>query len=345
MGGGWWVADVVSTRPEGGAVVAWPTMAARRTERLLNLVICLLHTRSYLTAERIRELVAGYDEAPTDDAYKRMFERDKEGVRDLGIPLETGSIRAWDGEPRHRIARRDYALPDVTLEPAEAAAVGLAARMWSSAAMGESATRALRKLEAAGVEVAPLPEGLQPRVEASGAAFPVLAEAVHDGRRVTFDYRTAGSPDPVRRTVEPWGVVWWHGRWYLVGHDTDKAATRVFRLSRIHGEPKTVGKPGAVSRPAGADLTALVAAYDAASPASIAVVRVRQGKGLGLRRRAVNVSAGPQGWDVVEVTYPDTDRLADQVLPYGADVVVLEPPEAVDAVVSRLQVLAGEVVA
>jgi proteasome accessory factor B len=314
-------------------------MAARRTERLLNLVICLLHTRSYLTAERIRELVAGYDEAPSDEAFKRMFERDKEDLRDLGIPLETGTNSASEDEPGYRITRRDYALPDITLAPAEAAAVGLAARMWSSASMSAAATRALRKLEAAGVEVAPLPEGLQPQVEGSGAAFPVLAEAVHDGRRVTFTYRGAGDAEPVARAVEPWGVVWWHGRWYLVGLDTDKAATRVFRLSRIVGEPKPTGPTGAVNRPEGADLRSLVSSYDAASPAAVAVMRVRQGKGLGLRRRAVNVSAGPPGWDVVEVTYPDPGRLADQVLPYGADVVVLEPPEAVDAVVGRLQSL------
>ena len=316
-------------------------MAARRTERLLNLVICLLHTRSYLTAERIRELVAGYEEAPTEEAYKRMFERDKEDLRDLGIPLETGTNSAYDDEPGYRIARRDYALPDVNLEPAEAAAVGLAARMWSSASMSAAATRALRKLEAAGVEVAPLPEGLQPQVEGSGSAFPVLAEAVHDGRRVTFDYRGAGGAEPTTRTVEPWGVVWWHGRWYLVGLDTDKAATRVFRLSRIVGEPRTVGRAGAVTRPEGVDLRSLVSSYDAASPAAVAVIRIRAGKGLGLRRRAINVSAGPDGWDVVEVAYPDTGRLADQVLPYGADVVVVEPSEAVDEISARLQALVG----
>lgn len=316
-------------------------MAARRTERLLNLVICLLHTRSYLTAERIRELVAGYEEAPTDEAYKRMFERDKEDLRDLGIPLETGTNSAWEDEPGYRIARRDYALPDITLAPAEAAAIGLAARMWSSASMSAAATRALRKLEAAGVDVAPLPEGLQPQVEASGSAFPLLAEAVHDGRRVSFDYRGAGDAEPVKRTVEPWGVVWWHGRWYLVGLDTDKSATRVFRLSRIVGEPKPVGRAGVVIRPDGTDLRSLVSSYDAASPAAVAVMRVRHDKGLGLRRRAVNVSKGPPGWDVVEVTYPDTGRLVEQVLPYGADVIVLEPPEAVEAVMARLEALAG----
>jgi predicted DNA-binding transcriptional regulator YafY len=168
----------------------------------------------------------------------------------------------------------------------------------------------------------------------------VLAEAVHDGRRVTFTYRGAGDTEPGERTVAPWGVVWWHGRWYLVGLDVDKSATRVFRLSRIVGEPKPVGRAGVVSRPEGMDLRTLVSSYDAASPASVAVMRIKNGKGLGLRRRAVNVSAGPPGWDVVEVTYPDTARLADQVLPYGADVVVLEPPEAVESVVQRLRSLA-----
>jgi proteasome accessory factor B len=315
-------------------------MAARRTERLLNLVICLLHTRSYLTAERIRELVAGYEEAPTDEAYKRMFERDKEDLRDLGIPLETGTNSAFDDEPGYRIARRDYALPEITLEPDEAVAVGLAARMWSSASMGEAATRALRKLEAAGVEVAELPEGLQPRIEASNAAFPALAEAVHDGRVVTFDYRTAGAADPARHTVEPWGVVWWHGRFYLVGHDRDRDDARVFRLSRMSGDVRATGGARAVTRPADIDLTAVVAAYDASSPTSVARVRVRQGRCLGLRKVAVAERPAGEGWDEVQVSYIDAERLADDVLPYADDAVVVEPAEAVAAVVSRLHVLA-----
>jgi proteasome accessory factor B len=95
-----------------------------------------------------------------------------------------------------------------------------------------------------------------------------------------------------------------------------------------------------VSRPPDVDLRSLVAAYDTAAPASVAVLRVRTGRGLGIRRQALNLSAGPPGWDVVEITYPDTGRLVDQVLPYGADVVVQEPPEAVDAVAGRLRALA-----
>lgn len=315
-------------------------MSARRTERLLNLVICLLASRSYLTAERIREIVPGYDETPSDDAFKRAFERDKEDLRDLGIPLETGTNSAFDDEPGYRIARSDYALPPLTFEPDEAAAVGLAARMWTTAAMGSAATRALRKLEAAGVEMVALPDGLQPRVEATGAAFPALAAAVHEGRLVTFDYRTGASTgEPARRTVEPWGLVVRRSRWYLVGHDRDRDATRVFRLSRVVGTPRAAGPAGAVTRPADLDLTAAVASYDAEAPSATAVLRIRSGRGLGLRRLATDVAPADDGWDVVRVPYGDAERLADQVLPYGADVVVVEPAETVDAVVRRLREL------
>lgn len=314
-------------------------MSARRTERLLNLVICLLATRAYLTAERIRELVPGYD-TPTDEAFKRAFERDKEDLRDLGIPLETGTNSAWDDEQGYRIARRDYALPAITLEPDEAAAVGLAARMWSSAAMGSAATRALRKLEAAGVELGPLPDGLQPRIETTGAAFPTIAEAVHDGRAVTFDYRTGGAGEASKRTVEPWGLVSWRGRWYLAGHDRDRDEARVFRLSRVVGDASAIGAKGAVSRPEGIDLTAVVASYAGATPSATATVLARPGRGHGLRRRASAVESA-DGWDRLTIPYGDAGRLADEVLSYGADVVVVEPAEAIDTVVRRLTALAN----
>jgi proteasome accessory factor B len=316
-------------------------MAAERTERLINLVICLLHTRSYLTAERLREIIPGYSEAPSDEAFKRMFERDKEDLRDLGIPLETGSMSSWDDELGYRIARSDYALPALTLEPDEAAAVGLAARMWSSAALGASATRALRKLEAAGVEISPLPDGLQPRVGAGGTGLPAVAEAVRKGRVLTFDYRGAADSEAAPRRVEPWGVVWWHGRWYLVGHDLDRGAPRVFRLSRIVGEPSAEGPPGAVTVPPGIDLTALVSASDPRDSQAMARIRIRHDQAIGLRQQRVDIADDGDGWDVVTVPCPDPHRLAEQVLAYGPNAVLLSPAEAREAVVRRLTALVG----
>jgi proteasome accessory factor B len=314
-------------------------MAAERTERLINLVICLLHTRSYITAERLREIIPGYGEAKSDEAFKRMFERDKEDLRDLGIPLETGTLSSFDDEIGYRIGRNDYALPDLALEPDEAAAVALAARMWTSAALGAPATRALRKLEAAGVELTALPEGLQPRVGAGGTGFPAVAEAVREGRLLTFDYRGANDAEPAARKVEPWGVVWWHSRWYLVGNDLDRQAPRVFRLSRIAGEPKAIGQPGAVTVPTNVDLRALVAANDPRDTGAQARVKVRHDHAIGLRRQTIDISH-EEGWDIITVPCPDPYRLAEQVLGYGPDAVLLSPPEARDIVVRRLEALA-----
>jgi proteasome accessory factor B len=270
-----------------------------------------------------------------------MFERDKEDLRDLGIPLETGSLSAFDDEPGYRIPRNDYALPDITLEPDEAAAFVLAARMWSSAALGASATRALRKLEAAGVEISRLPEGLQPRVGAGGTGLPTVAEAAREGRRLKFDYRGAHDSEPMTRHVEPWGVVWWHGRWYLVGHDLDREAPRVFRLSRVVGDPKAEGKAGVVTVPEGVDLRALVVASDPPATDALARIKVRHNRAIGLRRQTVDVSDDGDGWDIVTVPCPDPHRLAEQVLGYGADAVILSPAEARNAIVHRLQALVG----
>src|ERR1700748_3806695 len=137
--------------------IIFEDMAARRAERLVNLVICMLSTRQYLSAERIRDAVPGYEAGDgsraTDEAFKRMFERDKAELRDLGIPLETGRNSHFDSDDGYRITRRDYELPVIEFDPAEAAAVGLAARLWQSATLGESARSALLKLRAAGTDV------------------------------------------------------------------------------------------------------------------------------------------------------------------------------------------------
>src|SRR5918912_2007149 len=137
--------------------ISFEDMAARRAERLVNLVICLLSTRQFLTAERIRDAVPGYEAADgskaTDEAFKRMFERDKAELRELGIPLETGRNSSFDSEDGYRIRRGDYELPPIAFDGAEAAAVGPAARLWQSATLGEAARSALIKLRAAGTDV------------------------------------------------------------------------------------------------------------------------------------------------------------------------------------------------
>ncbi|WP_214410996.1 helix-turn-helix transcriptional regulator [Sphaerisporangium fuscum] len=310
-------------------------MSRRKTERLLNLVICLLATRRPLSAEQIRHAVPGYD-AANDEAFQRMFERDKNELREIGIPVEVHKD-PWDDEPGYRIMPQAYELPEIPLEPDEAAVLGLAAQVWQRANLAEAASGALLKLRAGGVETDDAAVGqLELRVDTRDPAFPALWEAVRDRRVVRFDYRAAGSEVLLTRTVEPWGVVSRRGRWYVVGHDRERDAPRVFRLSRITGPVVPVGRPGVVTVPEGVDIRSMVGSRDSLLPERAATIRVRQGTCQWLRQVGT-VEQGDDGWDVVRVDFSDAEWLAGSVVGFGADAEVIDPPDARDAVIRRLK--------
>ena len=320
--------------------ISFEDMAARRAERLVNLVICLLATRQFLTAERIRDAVPGYEAADgskaTDEAFKRMFERDKAELRDLGIPLETGRNSSFDTEDGYRITRREYELPPIEFDAAEAAAVGLAARLWQSATLGEAARSGLLKLRAAGTDVSTSgTPGAVPHVDASDPSLPVLLDAARQAKAVAFDYVKSGASVPQRRHLEPWGVLSWRRRWYVAGYDRDRAEPRSFRLSRITGPVETIGKPGGYTRPEKVDLLALVAG---GMPEATRVAQIRvSGTGAGqLRRMAESEHDG-----VLTISYTDTQVLARVVTSAGRSAHVLEPAELREAVVARLAAAAG----
>jgi proteasome accessory factor B len=323
-------------------------MSKRKTERLLGLVVCLLSTRRYLTAEQIRAAVPGYPEQ--DDLFKRMFERDKEDLRELGVPLETGVNHPFDEDPGYRIRQQAYQLPELRLEADEAAVLGLAARVWRRAELAGAAAGALLKLRAAGIDAgldtdgddahSPVPRGIEPRLGASEPAFGPLWEAVRDRRPVTFSYRAAGRSDPQRRELEPWGVVNRHGHWYVAGWDRAREATRVFRLGRIAGPVKFSGPAGRVTVPDGVDVREMVSDWDSAPVQEhTAVLRVRAGAGVGLRRHAVSVRADEEtpGWDLVTTRFTDLDWFADYAAWFGQDAIVLDPPDLREAVIRRLK--------
>jgi proteasome accessory factor B len=315
-------------------------MSKRRTERLLSIVVLLLSTRRYLTAEEIRAAVSGYPEQ--NDAFKRMFERDKEELRELGIPLETGMNNALDEEPGYRITKQDYELPEIRLEADEAAVLGIASRVWQSAELASAAAGALLKLKAVGPpdldEDDKRRPGIEPRLTTQEPAFGPLWEAVRDRRPVTFSHTASGRTGAIKRELEPWGVVNRRGRWYVAGYDRTRNATRVFRLSRITGPVKMAGPAGSVTVPPGTDVRELVKDWDVTPPRDhTAVLRVRQNAGFGLRRWADEVTPEEAGWDRVTVSFADVPWYADYLASFGPDVMVLEPPDLREAVIRRLK--------
>lgn len=210
--------------------------APDRVERVLDLLMTLLETSRPLSREDIFEkfkAIGAYPESP--EAARRAFERDKETLRALGVPIHSQPV--GDGSVTgYRVRPDDYYLPDLGLDEAETAALRVALNAVSLGA--DAGVDALLKL---GTSATGSPVPL-----AALAAAPALPDVFEAQRRrcvVTFTYRGA-----VRR-LEPYGLAVRRGCWYVVGRDVDRDAIRSFRADRM-GEEVTVGPPGAFTPPA-----------------------------------------------------------------------------------------------
>ena len=324
-------------------------MSTAKSERLLNLVILLLVARNYTSKEQIRQLMEPY-RASSDEAFDRMFERDKDDLRALGIPLETGFVdKFFEDEHGYRIKRDAFELPAIDFTADEVAVLGLAARVWRHAGLAAATSDALVKLKAAGLSFdREQLEQVQPTLVAEEPAFESMWQATVHRTPVQFDYSRAGQRDATTRHVEPWGVVTAQGRWYVAGLDTDRGEPRLFRLSRIVSEVMTTGEPGSFTVPEGTDLRAMSASLAPRDPDCSAVVLARSGAANGLRRRAAVTATGvtgpdgTPGWDQLDVPYVSEADFAGELLGYADAVVVESPDELRAAVRDRLSsVLAG----
>lgn len=309
-----------------------------RTERLLNLVLCLLGAARPVSRAQVAASVPGYGETASDAAFERMFERDKDELRGMGIPVET-VIDAGGEVLGYRIPTDEYALPPISVDAEEAAILALAASVWDEAVLRDGARTGLRKLEAV-AETAPHPQIGSPRVlvrhgaaDAADAAILPALTGLRRSRRVAFAYRDAQGRRSVRG-VDPWAVVARDGRWYVVGHDHEREAVRAFRVDRIEGSVTVTDEAVQVTAPADLDVAALVRA-DHAGPGARATVQARAGAGASLRAAAVD-GPPPAGEATFEVEFSTTDRLVAAACAAAPGAVIVAPVDVRRAVAERL---------
>lgn len=309
----------------------------------MNLTICLLMARRFVEREQIRELVEGYH-GLSDQAFERTFERDKDDLRAMGVPVETGSNSPlFPDEVGYRILRRDFELPEIDFTPAETAALGVASSVWDDARLGGEATKALAKLRASGLDPdADRVATFAPTVGAREPAFETLWQATLGARPVAFTYRG------LDRVVEPWRLVNRKGAWYLIGLDRTRGEGRSFKVSRIENAPAL--KQGEVAPPDPAIVAAHVASLGARRD-TVATIAVREGAAPDLVRFAEPVgsddddpgpASAPPGfttWRLHVATDP-ADAAGDLAW-HGADVIVLDPPELAAAVRAHLEAVAA----
>ena len=313
-------------------------MSPRKSERIMNLAICLLMARRFIEKSQIRQVVEGYHDL-SDAAFERTFERDKDELRAMGVPVETGSNNPlFPDEVGYRIRRKDFELPAIEFTSAETAALGLAATVWESATQAEQAVSALAKLRAGGVDPDPgRLAGLAPTIGAREPAFASIWDATIDRVPIRFGYK--GQP----RRVEPWAMTYRRGNWYLLGRDRDRQAPRMFKVGRIDGPAARIGKPGSYAVP-DLDLDAAWRRLEPRQPDNEAVLAIRPGRAPELRRRARPATPAapiPAGYEAWVVSYSRDDVLVGEICAHGADVLVLAPQRLRRTVIEELTATAG----
>lgn len=312
-------------------------MRTDRTERLLNLVLCLLGSRRPVDRATIRDVVPGYADSASDEAFERMFERDKDELRSMGIPVET--ILNSHGEVEgYRIDERAYEMPEVTFTSAELSVLGLAARAWNDALLSGAAQGALRKIEAAkavdGATHGELGDTfmLAGRPASGEELLPQVWEAIRSRRTLTFGYVSLAGNETLERVVEPWGTVNFRGSWYVVGRDRTRQAPRIFRMSRMHGRLSPSREGNQFEPGDHRDVRDLVDRLRDPDPEGVAVIRLSPGRGAALRVRGRE--SGP---NEVLIDVTGTQGLAAEIAQLGVDAMVVSPAELARAVRDRLQ--------
>lgn len=316
-----------------------PAVSTSKSQRLVNLVICLRSTNAYLSAGEIQRMVQGYDDCENEAAFLRMFERDKRELRAVGVPIDQGASLAPGSPAGYRIPAQAYELPEITLTAEQAGVLAVAAEVWREGERAASAGGALAKLTAAGVEPIRAPGTiLSVDDPAELIAAALGAEAVAHGRVLEFSHTAPGAPEPTARRIEPWWTGSRQGHWYVVGHDLDRGEPRTFRLVRV--SDVRLGKPGrtAAVPPTTEVLALLDRALSKVNPVVEATVWAADQHAAELRAMSRSSVAatrfGRAGADL-EVSAP-LGELSSLVASQGPDAVALRPAELRLRVISIL---------
>lgn len=298
-----------------------------RMERLGQLVAFLLDRERPVTRDEIAEVLPDYE----GESGRHLFETDKAALRRAGIVIRT--LEDDTGTTGYRLRRRDYELPPLELTDDERVALALAIHSvdFSAVPWARLIGTKLGATDTPPIAVLAELPGLE--------LLPDLQDAAVRRCPVTFSYR-GGQP----RTVEPWGLVLKHGRWYLPAFCQRAGDRRVFRVDRIDPASVRIGEPGAFEVPAGVVPADLVP-DDALTMGSgeRRTARVRIDRRIAPLVRPAAGSPPPvegDGTVVVEVEVGHEAAFVSWVLGWGELAVVEAPAELRDAVVARLRELA-----
>ena len=312
-------------------------MSDQKIERQLNLLFVLLNTKIPIEREEIRKRVPGYFDK-SNEAFERMFERDKENLRDLGIPIEALPIDTFHEDNfGYLIREANWLLPEVNLTAAERTLLNLAAAAWSHSALntseiGYALDTAVKRLSTR--------SDIEPQIEFSLSSqahhIEQIIQARSNNRCVEFTYFSVNSATQEMRQVAPWRIFLSRGNSYLIGFDQTKGEPRVFKLSRVIGQIGISKDEALEPTPDNLDAASMVSSWQNQQKATIDLdLEVLKNHGGELRLLANQIDYGDLS-DRIAIK----DVLPEQVLPLllrNCDAIkVISPKELVAEIDLRL---------
>ena len=294
---------------------------SEKNERLINLAIALIAARRPISKDQIFRSIEGY--TGNQEAKDRMFERDKEALKSLGIDITIAPIDPlFDDEVGYRITENDYAISLGNLSPKEIGLLSVAAKLWESTTLAEPTKEILRRLHSLGVAanfeaVATKPNSL---------LLTDVLDAIYSDNCIAFEYLNEENI-PQKRNFAPYSISSNQGLWYLHGLDLDTKAIRTFRLDRFAGEitklTQKIDRPKEFKTPKFKEEVVL------------AKVRIRRDAAHLLRLSAKEIFEDGD-WDIATIGFTSLDLALQEILWHGSDVVVLEPKGLRDAIIAAL---------
>ena len=307
-----------------------------KAERLVNLTMALLETRRPLSKEEIFANVAGYSGTP--EAMERMFERDKDDLRDLNIQiLVEPKDKYFDDEVGYRIAKVNFEMPETDFTSSEIYWLSVAANIWRGAALENLAQDALLKIQSTNADYVPIePLASMPLIQTSEPIFFALWSSINRKEIISFQYKGIDGA-VAERKVAPHSLVSRRGHWYLIAKEISSSEFKRFRLSRFQTQPEIISTENAF------EVTVDYRVNDYLKDISEhlideAEILIKPGSGSAIRQlgKCQVLDSSNSEWERVRLENVDFDLLVYNILWCGPDVKVIRPKSLVESVTQGL---------
>lgn len=302
-------------------------MSNQKTERLINLTLALLSSKRYLTKSEIFKNVAGY--SGSAETMERMFERDKDDLRNLGVRIEVRALDPlFEDDQGYLIDSNSFQINPDDFSKEEILMLTMAANLWHRSALQNDSRAALLKIQSldgmveTNTVVSPVVEDNEDSRKLS-----LIFDAVERSVSLEFEYKG------IVRQVKPYGMYTRRGFWYLAAQEND--VVKSFKVIRISDQIKAISKSQSFTKPVDFKLSTFIEGMNGATK-SQTEVRIRKNQALAIRKRH-KVEEIDSDWDQVFIDYVYEEDLIESLLWYGSNVVVISPKTIRDQIIKRVK--------